>query len=286
MQIIHIHPTQGSARGGELVRLVGVGFPRDVRVAFGPAPAQVLAVAPDGRTLEVRTPEHPAALVDVIVTAPSAGESCVKARAFAYLRPQLTYESDLTRLVRSLLQLIKRQILRNTGLTVSIDYRGLAADGGHAVELAKLPALVLTGPRLRENRLYSDPQLRAVNAAGEDEATLYRPAYTVDLLFSLTGASQSTVELLNLLAAVTSFLHLNRWIELPRTPDSADIVRWEMDPDGEVHTQLDGPDDIRAFSCAFVIRGFDIDPGAPYQAAHDAPTVNIHTHPLEGKALE
>jgi hypothetical protein len=36
-----------------------------------------------------------------------------------------------------------------------------------------------------------------------------------------------------------------------------------MDPQGEYRTRLDGPDGVRAFSCSFVIRGFDIDEGLP-----------------------
>jgi hypothetical protein len=36
-----------------------------------------------------------------------------------------------------------------------------------------------------------------------------------------------------------------------------------MDPDGELQTRLDGPDDVRAFTWGFVVRGFDIDEGLP-----------------------
>ena len=48
----------------------------------------------------------------------------------------------------------------------------------------------------------------------------------------------------------------------PRTGD-AGTVRWEMDPEGDFQTRLDGPDDVRAFNCGFVVRGFDIDEGLP-----------------------
>ena len=38
-----------------------------------------------------------------------------------------------------------------------------------------------------------------------------------------------------------------RWIEMPRDPGDAakGDVRWEMDPDGDFRTRLDGPDDER-----------------------------------------
>ena len=92
-----------------------------------------------------------------------------------------------------------------------------------------------------------------------------RPPYTVDLSFTLTAASDRTVELLNLMAAVATFLNRNRWVELPRDPDdpATAAARWEMDPEGEFQTRLDGPDDVRVFSCGFVVRGFDIDEGLP-----------------------
>ncbi|MCP4675954.1 MAG: hypothetical protein GY854_10705, partial [Deltaproteobacteria bacterium] len=54
----------------------------------------------------------------------------------------------------------------------------------------------------------------------------------------------------------------------------ADMVRWEMDPRGEFRTNLNGPGDVKAFTCAFVIRGFDIDEGLPI----DAGTLVYETH--------
>ncbi len=48
----------------------------------------------------------------------------------------------------------------------------------------------------------------------------------------------------------------------PPTPPAAS-VRWELDADGEFRTQLAGKDDVRAFTCGFVVRGFDVDEGLP-----------------------
>ena len=48
-----------------------------------------------------------------------------------------------------------------------------------------------------------------------------------------------------------------------RDPDepAKGSVRWEMDPLGELHVNLEGKDDVRAFTWGLVIRGFDIDEG-------------------------
>ncbi len=102
---------------------------------------------------------------------------------------------------------------------------------------------------------------------------------TVDLSFTITAALDRTVELLNLMAAVATFLNRNRWFALPRDPEDedAETVRWEMDPDGDFQTRLDGPDDVRAFTCGFVVRGFDIDEGLPLDLGKEVAELGLDT---------
>ena len=104
----------------------------------------------------------------------------------------------------------------------------------------------------------------------------------MDLVFTLTVASDRTVELLNLMAAVATFLNRNRWIEMVRDPNVPDseTVRWEMDPSGEFRTRLDEGDDVRVFTCGLVVRGFDIDEGWPLDLGHIVETVQVDSHPL------
>ncbi len=87
----------------------------------------------------------------------------------------------------------------------------------------------------------------------------------MDLVFTITAASERTAELFNLMAAVSTFLNRNRWLELLRDPNDAErgTVRWELDAEGDFRTQLGSRDDVRAFSCGFVVRGFDVDEGLP-----------------------
>ena len=102
-----------------------------------------------------------------------------------------------------------------------------------------------------------------VGGVSGPEMVRRKPPYTVDLVFTLTAASERTAELFNLMAAVATFLNRNRWLELQRDPDDASrgSVRWEMDADGEFRTQLAGKDAVRAFTCGFVVHGFDVDEG-------------------------
>jgi hypothetical protein len=270
-----ITPTSGPTSGGDLVRLTGTGFAAQVAVTFAGVPAVVLAVRAEAGAFvaDVRTPAQAEAVVDVTLRnldasgAPVPGEEATLAGAYRFLRPRIVQEADLTRLVRALLRELKRQVIANVSMTVSIDYDDTTVDGMNVVAISKLPSLVLSGPRVAENRFFStnEPHEDVVPGPAGPELLRRRPPLTVDLVFTLTAASDRTVELLNLMAAVATFLNRNRWVELPRDPGdpSAGDVRWEMDPEGDFQTRLDGPDDVRAFTCGFLVRGFDLDEGLP-----------------------
>ncbi|RMH79047.1 MAG: transcription factor, partial [Actinomyces sp.] len=83
-----------------------------------------------------------------------------------------------------------------------------------------------------------------------------------------------------------TFLNRNRWVELPRDPDDPDAgaARWEMDPEGEVQTRLDGPDDVRVFTCGFVVRGFDIDEGLSMDIGHEVADVQLSAVSIQPSA--
>lgn len=270
-----IAPTGGPASGGDVVRLVGAGFAASVRVRFGGADASVLAVREEAGTsiADVRTPPHEAGTVDVELTnldaagAPVVGETVVLVAAYRFARTTVAREAELTRAIRQLLRELKRQVVANVSATVSVDYDDTVIDGLNVIAMARVPSLVLSGPTLRPNRFYSAnvPHEDVVAGSSGPELARRKPPYTVDLVFTLTAASERTAELFNLMAAVATFLNRNRWLELPRDPADASrgVVRWEMDADGEFRTQLTGKDDVRAFTCGFVVRGFDVDEGLP-----------------------
>jgi hypothetical protein len=273
--ITSIAPAVGPSSGGDLVRLIGSDIADAVRVRFGGVLAKVESVRREAGSVvvDVRTPTHAEGLVDLEVEnvdaadVPIPGERLVVPAAYRFVRANVAAEADLTRVVRQLLRELKRQVLGNVSTTVSVDYDDTTVDGLNVIALAKVPSLVLSGPTLRPNRFY------AANEAHEDvvpgfagpELLRRRPAYTVDLVFTLTGASERTAELLNLMAAVATFLNRNRWLELARDPGepSKGTVRWELDADGEFRPQLAGRDDVRAFTCGLVLRGFDVDEGLP-----------------------
>ncbi|HEU4403756.1 MAG TPA: hypothetical protein VFS43_00450 [Polyangiaceae bacterium] len=114
------------------------------------------------------------------------GEAATLEGAYRFVRAPLAAESDLTRLVRALLRALKREVLANVSLTVALDYHD-GADAGalETVPLTKLPALVVTGPRLVPSPFYSEnvPVERAALGPKGPELERLRPPYTADLLF-------------------------------------------------------------------------------------------------------
>lgn len=284
-----ISPASGPTGGDDLVRVTGTGFAPSVAVLFDDAPAEVVSVREEaGATVvDLRTPRHGEAVVDITIRnldeagGPVPGEEATLEQAYRFLRPRIVAESDLTRLVRTLLRELKRQVLASVSMTVSVDYDDTTVDGMNVIAISQLPSLVLSGPRIAESRFFSsnEPHEDVVPGAVGPELMRRRPPYTVDLSFTLTAASDRTVELLNLMAAVATFLNRNRWVEMARNPDgeAAGTARWEMDPEGEFQTRLDGPDDVRVFSCGFVVRGFDIDEGLPLDVGRAVVETELQT---------
>jgi len=164
-----VEPNVGPAGGGDLVRLWGRGFADRVAVWFGGVDAEVLGVHEDGETslVDVRTPPHEPGRVDVeLVHLDASGaavpdEAASLPAAYRFQRPRLATESDLTRLVRTLLRRLKRDLAVNTSMRVSVDYADERhVDGMRVVPMATLPAIVLTPQRLPPNPMYGTRELR------------------------------------------------------------------------------------------------------------------------------
>lgn len=284
-----IAPNRGRTGGGDLVRIIGGGFAPRVRVLFDDAHAEVVSVHEAGAAsvADLRTPAHAEGLMRVVVQnldargEPVAGEDAALDDAFRFVRPRLADESDLTRLVRTLLRVLKRDLLENSTLRVSVDYADERhVDGMQVVPVATLPALVLTPVQMPENRTYSTNELREEVAIGPSgpEVVRHAPPLTVDVEFRLTGSSDSTIELLNLIAAVAGFLNRTKWIEMVRDPaePSRGAAPYEVHA-GPIRTRLDGPDGLGAFTVDLVVRGFDLGEGHSVGASAPVAVVGLTT---------
>lgn len=288
-----VAPPRGRAGGGDFVRLIGTGFGPRIEVRFGDAPAEVVTLREEAghSIVDVRTPAHDEGAVNVVVQNLTAeglevdGELVVLEAAYRFVRARLVEESGLTRLVRTLLRTLKRDVAANTSMRVHVDYADERhVDGMRVVPIAQLPALVLSGPDLPENRVYSTNEAHeeVVAGPGGPEIVRYGPPMTVDLEFRLTGNSDRTVELLNLMAAVGRFLNRTKWVAMERDPARPELgsVRWELDVAGSFRTRLDGPDGMGAFTVDLVVRGFDLDSGGRIAIGRhaDATRVRVAGH--------
>jgi hypothetical protein len=293
--ITSITPNTGLTGGRLLVEVIGTNFqlppvppltgPSDpvnpsVSVLFGTQESPVVAVISPTR-LHVLTPSatfdptaaNPGA-VSVTVRnitqagAVIAGETATLVNGFTYTRPALETtsqtESLLARVVRAIIVELRRQILNNVELTVHTDYADMPGTG--MAMLSSLPGLVLAGPRIRRNAMFTDNSARA-EAAGGGLYTEARPSYTVDLVFSLTGVDDTTQRLLNLMHEATTFFLRNRYLKIPRDPaaPNGSLVQYEMgiEPAGDFDMgTIAGSTEnsnIRTFSGEFAILGLDLD---------------------------
>lgn len=297
---------EGPVAGGQTIEIYGDGFrlpntaPVDVtvgdvvespalpsvRVTFGGVAAPVASAVASNR-LVVVTPPSPVTLttedpvhgtqwgvgtVDVVIENvddagdPIAGESVTAVDGYTYRGVKLdsATESDLARLVRTLLLELNRRVLSNVMLTVDVDFDSDTSTA--LVDIAKLPALVLQGPRLAENRFYS------LNGRRASDGYLHRKVHTVDLAFDLVGISNHPVESLNLMALCTEFVESMPFISMARDPsDSAQgEVQYEFDFDGFSGFELanrPNADSLHTFSGSLRIRGFDFEGFAGFTRA-------------------
>lgn len=205
---------------------------------------------------------------------PIPGESVAVPNAFSYRRPLHTteYESDFTRLLRGMMQLMKRQLLDvEVNWAVQTDYDATTGDELHVTKFGKLPGIVIVGPDLEENRFYSlnqEPEFDDGSVSGDGTASggylATRVAYTVDATLEIIAASDTKTELLNLMANFVAFMHKNKWLYLNRsaTDPTKGQVRYEFDfvPRGQPkNTTMPNNSNVRSWSAHVVIRGIDIE---------------------------
>jgi hypothetical protein len=291
-------PVEGPTAGRQLIEIWGDGFRLPNTDPVPLVPGQPFVVAPKPRSvsvtfngtealkvevratnlLRVLTPSsslpsdnannNAAGVVDVVIQNlddnedPIPGEVVVLPAAYTYRRIKLDAlnEHDLTRMVRTLIRMLKVQVLPEVILTSETDFDRDVSTA--FVEIAKTPAIVLVGPSTPENRFYS-------KNAGDDELVdgvvqIRKKPHTVDLNFDLIGISNNPMELVNLMALTTTFIDSNPYIFMQKDPNdpSKGSAKYEFDfqPGSSFSTSAKSNNaNIQSFSGAITIRGFDIE---------------------------
>ena len=287
-------PDHGPTSGGNLVRLVGDDFSQRIVVRLGALPPLVTrAFAHHGAFVaDLLVPAHPAGPVDVTITNLDAvgvplPDVVFASHAYTFEAPDLLGDAELTRICRAIVQLLRRDLLVNTHLAVHVDVDPAVLDAAdptgplRLTPIATVPSVIVSGPALRPSGAYrtTAPTVARVDL---DTVRALRPSTIVDLAFTLTGASRSVAELLNLFAATRRCVARTPWLTMPRDPDdpAAGVVRWDLDPDGDWRTQIPGADGVHVFTGGLVVRGVALDEGLATDLVPTTTAVPLATAPL------
>lgn len=291
--ILFLTPTRGPTRGDMAIEIAGADFrlpelppppgpssgapAPTVSVFFGDAPSPLIEVLSSSLLL-VAIPAHAAGAVDVVVQnldddgEPIPGESVTAAAAFTYAMALLTseYPSDLVRVVRALLRLLKRDtIAKEINRPVHTDYDDDAGDELNIAKIGAFPGITVMGPKMRENRLYSPNEQPTIALDVDDDGIAEsfvetRVPYVVDLIFTLVGVSDRDTECLNLMHNFVLFMHRTKWIWLPLLDGHPELghARFEFDFTEDGAPQMPGTpnnSNVHQWSAEVLIRGFPIE---------------------------
>lgn len=276
--LVSVTPNAGLTGGRTLVTLNGTGFqlpapppprgpvpvpPPSLRVRFG-ALESPRAYAVSSVLAFAVVPPHAKGIVAVTVENidPSGvlipGETVTLPGAYAFKLPDLTRESRVAAVVRVLLNMLKREVLENVALTVHTEYDNDSSDLLNIIDIGKLPVLLLLGPEVPTNRFYTRNARQQIQNS-DGSFSVLRASDAVDLGFTILGATDSMVELLNLLTATRAFFENNTHVLLPVDPADASkgVLRFELALSFEGLAANNKPNEsnVRQFQGVFVVRG-------------------------------
>lgn len=273
LTISTITPTSGLTSGQKLVIITGVDFDLatttvliPMGVKFGGVAATNVQVQTTGR-LTCITPEKDPGAVDVEVENLINPATDTLVGGYTYARPDLKQESGVVFATRSLIRKLKRQIITEVVLSTHTDYDADTGDGLNLTELGRVPAIVLSGPRMPTNRFYSSNEPQLVDIGGGLQE-IRREQRVVDLEFDFQLVDKTTYRLHNLMHQMTLFFHKNKFLEVDRVPGtpSQGQVQHEMEmlPGGEPdHAAVGSNSNIQAARGGLVIRGFVVEDETP-----------------------
>lgn len=314
--VISITPNEGSTIGQNLITIIGNDFreptaqvpgptgvtpvaPPSVKVTFGGVESPNVFWITQGKLLVV-TPPHEEVNdgsgniqgVDVVVSNIDdngdviVGEEVTVPQGYTYKYESL-YQNDskITRVTRAVIQDWKKQVHPNVVLTIHTDFDDDSTDALNITALSKLPAIVLQGPALDENRFYSVNEY-SIQGDPNQPFDIVREARILDMGFDVLILSNSTVELLNLVNLATKYLHYNKFLPFQLDPnDPSSVVQIELDFDEAGDFTWDSSpnmSNIRRAKGSFILRGFCIDGpviGQGTQVGEAA--INVNTLPDE-----
>lgn len=278
--ITDVSPTTGWT-GGQVIKITGTNFrlPTTPAADFGgklPAPLPTVEVkfgsvaservwVRSDTLLEALAPVADPGVADVSVQNldddgdPIAGETVTSVGGFTYLRPKLTDKPDFQRVIEQVIIEFRRQVLENTSISSHVDFDAEVGGQLDLTHIGKLPAVVLAGPDVVEQRIYSTNEWRDV-ALDANTFERHRAPQTVTLEFEVIALSEFAQQLIALEALVLQFFNRNPFLRVLRDPDdvaagTADFeMAWEI---GTTFRNTTTPNESNTKSVlgTFVVRG-------------------------------
>jgi hypothetical protein len=270
--------------GGQMVTITGTNFrtaypppsPSSTGVLPTPPPSMTVTIA--GRAAKrvrvlsstgltcILNPLDPSAAVSVTLQnldsagVAIAGETVTRTNLLQARRADLAIEADLTRLERTLMLELSRQVIANVLKTAAVDYDGTPGGVFDIPDVSKLPALAIQGPHIVDNRPYDlDVGLVTDDGTNFVQRRIFK---TINLTYRFVAMDNKQVRNMNLLTLMLQFLQNNPFLEVLR--DDADpskgYLQFELAQVGEFTTFTGSSSaDIRGFSGSLVIRGFQVE---------------------------
>lgn len=265
--IATVSPTSGHPTGGQLIEITGTNFqlppappatgvvpeaPPTVRVTIGGGECARVAVVSATRLL-VTTPKYSlpvgsggatasTATVNVVVENIDANgdliptETVTAANAFTYRRPDLSGTSlaPVTQLVRHLVTLMRSEVMPEVITHQSTDYDSDVST--LVVDSAKLPTVILTGPRQVKNTLFTDGAPGTFELDVPTEYAVHRRRLYCDLIFDVVLITNSDMHLFNAIGLITTVVDRNPKLTLDLGAPF-DTMRFDLEWDEVIGVQ-------------------------------------------------
>lgn len=280
-----VTPSVGHTGGGTVLRIVGANFqlpaappltgpvpvaPASVRVFVGGVEARLVRVA-SSTVLYVTTERHDPGEnlgIEVRNVGPHGetigSETTTLAGAYKYARPVFTNPSDLERVIKSLVNELKRQVHPEVVYTAHIDWTDEPSAILKGTRDAKVPCVFLAGPVLRPNNLYRThvrPTSAVRDASGaviENIQREHRAPLTDDLVFTIGALTNKSHTMVSMVAVLRDFELRNPFLWVEREAGSSELVKFELFWEGDLVVDSNNDEsNIRTASTTISLRGFD-----------------------------
>jgi hypothetical protein len=265
--IYTVDPIVGLASGRAIMTLNGWGYrlPPDPPEGYvGDDVTPTVAVYVNGRLadaiavlssteIQIIVPAYlgdPSAMstaVDVLVKNldddgdPITGEEATLAEGFTYKHPDLTADSNYDWITRNVLRTLRRNLVDNVSISASPDFS--SAPSTQVTFVSGLPAVTLNGPKVRENKILRDNEIRVENN-GITGKTRKNTPFTADILYEIILIGRTKVESQNLMEATQRYFRRRPIFVFPAGPlDPTEIecnlwVEGEWMPTDNEHDQV------------------------------------------------